>query len=124
MTDLLGSALVVLGTLLIVLAAFGLLRMPDIYLRLSATSKSSSLGIACVLAGVALLMQDTGVTLRALIIVTFVVLTVPVASHIFWRAAYRAGTKLWAGSVVDEMGESQQAQPGSRSTGKDLRRSR
>lgn len=124
MTDLLGSALVVLGTLLIVLAAFGLLRMPDIYLRLSATSKSSSLGIACVLAGVALLMQDTGVTLRALIIVAFVVLTVPVASHILGRAAYRAGTKLWAGSVVDEMGESQHAQPGSRSTGKDLRRKR
>ena len=124
MTDLLGSALVVLGTLLIVLAAFGLLRMPDIYLRLSATSKSSSLGIACVLAGVALLMQDTGVTFRALIIVAFVVLTVPVASHILGRAAYRAGTKLWAGSVVDEMGESQHAHPGARSTGKDLRRSR
>jgi multicomponent Na+:H+ antiporter subunit G len=118
MTDILGSALIVLGTLLIVLAAFGLLRMPDIYLRLSATSKSSSLGIACVLAGVALLMLDTGVTLRALIIVAFVFLTVPVASHILGRAAYRAGTGLWAGSVVDEMGEELHAGTSSGSQGK------
>ncbi len=100
-----GMVLIALGTGLILLAAAGLIRMPDTYLRISASGKSSSLGIALFLGGAAFLLQDPGATLRVLLIVVFVLFTTPVASHIIGRAAYRSGVKLWRGSVVDEYRE-------------------
>jgi multicomponent Na+:H+ antiporter subunit G len=98
-----GILLIGAGTILILLAAVGLLRMPDIYLRLSATSKSSSLGVALVLIGVAMLLGEQSITLRVLIIIVFIFLTAPVASHVIGRAAYKSGVKLWSGSIADEM---------------------
>jgi multicomponent Na+:H+ antiporter subunit G len=103
--DIAGMVLVWTGTALILLAAAGLLRMPDLYLRISAVGKGSSLGVSVLLAGAALLLRDEGATLRVLLIAAFVLLTTPVAAHIIGRAGYRSGVKLWKGSIVDEYAE-------------------
>lgn len=109
--DLAGTVLLWAGTALILLAAAGLLRMPDLYLRISAAGKASSLGISLLLGGAALLLRDEGATLRLLLIAAFVLLTTPVAAHIIGRAGYRSGVKLWKGSVVDEYAPAASGKP-------------
>ena len=90
------------GTAFLLLAAVGVVRMPDVLLRISAISKASTLGVGCVLLATALASDDVGVRARAVATVVFVFLTTPVASHMLGRAAYRRGAPLWRGMVVDE----------------------
>ena len=91
------------GTAFLVLAAVGVVRMPDVFLRISAISKASTLGVGCVLLATALASDDLGVRARAVATVVFVFLTTPVASHMLGRAAYRCGAPMWRGTVVDEL---------------------
>jgi multicomponent Na+:H+ antiporter subunit G len=97
------ALLLVLGALFMLLAALGLVRLPDLYLRMSATSKAATLGAALVLLGVALHFGSAAVVGRALVIVAFLFLTAPVAAHAIGRAGYRRGSPPWSGTLVDEL---------------------
>jgi multicomponent Na+:H+ antiporter subunit G len=103
MNDVLTSIAVVLGVLLGVLSAVGILRMPDVYIRLQVASKASSLGVALLMLGVAVHFGELGVTVRALLVVVFLFLTAPVAAHVIGRAAYMTGVPLAAGTDPDEL---------------------
>ena len=96
------AVLLLLGSLLMLLSAIGLLRMPDLYNRLSAASKANSLGVIFLLAGFAVVQPDPSVVSRAIATIVFVLVTVPVASHAIARAGYRDGVPLWKRSTVDE----------------------
>ena len=86
------AALVALaGTIFLGLAALALHRMPDVYSRLSATSKAVSLGATLLLAAAAIYARDPGVTARAVAGIAFLLLTSPIAGHVLGRAAWRAG---------------------------------
>ena len=103
MSDILATAAVVLGTAFGVLSAVGILRMPDVYIRLQVASKASSLGIALLMLGVAAHFDDLSVTVRALLVVVFLFLTAPVAAHVIGRAAYLSGAPLAPGTDPDEL---------------------
>ena len=94
-----------LGIALMVVAGIGLLRMPDLLTRMHASSKAGTLGAALVLMSVALAFSDAAVTVRALLVCVFLLLTAPIASHVIARAAYRAGVPLSPETVVDELAE-------------------
>jgi multicomponent Na+:H+ antiporter subunit G len=102
------AVLLVLGALFMLLAAIGLLRLPDVYLRMSAASKAATLGAALVLLGAAAHFGSLEVAGRALVIVAFLFLTAPVAAHVIGRAAHRRGSPLWAGTTVDELAGSEE----------------
>lgn len=95
--------LVLIGALFLLLAAIGILRMPDLYCRASATTKAATLGVGCVLVATALHFDDLQVTTRALATIAFLLLTAPVAAHVIARAAYRRHIPLWSGTVRDEL---------------------
>ena len=95
--------LAALGTLLMLIAGLGLVRMPDLPTRMHASSKAGTLGAALVMVAVALHFGG-GVAVRALLVSLFLFLTAPVASHLLARAAYRAGVPLSEETVVDELG--------------------
>jgi multicomponent Na+:H+ antiporter subunit G len=80
----------VLGVVLMLIAAIGLLRMPDLYLRTSVTSKGATLGIAALMLAVALHFGELGTSSRALAVIIFMMITAPVAAHMLGRAAYRS----------------------------------
>ncbi|MBD3222338.1 Na+/H+ antiporter subunit G [bacterium] len=101
-TEWIAAALLLLGSLLMLLSAIGLLRMPDLYNRLSAASKATSLGAIFLLAGFAVVQPDPSVVGRAIATILFVLVTVPVASHAIARAGYRDRVPLWKHSTVDE----------------------
>ena len=84
------------------LAAVGVLRMPDVFTRMQASTKASTLGIGCLLAGSALHLGDFASFIRAGSILAFLLLTTPVAAHVIARASYLAEVPLWKGTVLDE----------------------
>ena len=103
MSDIVATVAVILGAALGVLSAVGIVRMPDVYIRVQVASKASSLGIALLMLGVAAHFGDVSVTVRALLVVASLFLTEPVAAHIIGRAAYIAGVPLAEGSEPDEL---------------------
>jgi multicomponent Na+:H+ antiporter subunit G len=101
--DWISAALMAAGALLLLIAGIGVLRMPDLFLRMSATSKASSLGAGCMLLAVAVSAAEFSVTVRALLGVAFLFLTTPVASHMIGRAAYLLKVPMFEGMVCDDL---------------------
>jgi len=108
--DLVVAALLATGAAWMLIASIGILRMPDVYMRMQASTKASSLAAGLMLGAVALHFGQAGVTARALAAIGFLYLTVPVAAHLIARAAYHAGVPLWEGTHVDELANA--ADPG------------
>ncbi len=101
--ELLTAALLLLGGGLMLIAALGLYRLPDLLTRMHATTKAGALGAALTLAAVAVHFADGSVTARAVAAIIFIVLTAPVAAHVIGRAGYFVGVPLWDGTVRDEL---------------------
>jgi multicomponent Na+:H+ antiporter subunit G len=101
--DALASALMLAGAAFMLLAGVAVVRMPDLYMRMSATTKAGTLGIGLILLGMIVYFGDLGVTVRALAVIFFGFLTAPVAAHMISRAAYIVGVPLWEGTIVDEL---------------------
>jgi multicomponent Na+:H+ antiporter subunit G len=102
MTDILTAVLWVLGSGFALVAAVGALRMPDVFTRMQASTKASTLGLGCLLIGAALQLGDFTSFIRVSSIGAFILLTNPVAAHVIARAAYLADVPLWEGTVLDE----------------------
>lgn len=92
-----------LGTLFVFLAAVGLIRMPDTYLRLAVTTKAATLGVGLLLIAGGIHAYDLASTAKVLAIILFVLLTAPISAHLIGRTSYFSGVKLWKGSVMDEL---------------------
>lgn len=103
------AALLVVGAFFMLVAGLGVLRLPDLFMRLQASTKASTLGVGCLLLGLALHFQDLTVTTRAALIIGFFFITAPVGAHVIARAAYAVGVPLWEGTITDEWGDQRPA---------------
>lgn len=103
MTDFFIAFLSTVGATFILLAAIGMLRMPDFYLRVSVTTKGGSLGVGLLLIASALYFWDFGITTRALAILFFLLITAPVSAHLLGRVAYISHVKLWKHTGRDDL---------------------
>jgi multicomponent Na+:H+ antiporter subunit G len=103
MSDLISDVLMLTGAAFLLLAALGILRMRDVYTRLQAGTKASTLGIVLMLLALAVRFQSLEVTALAMAGIVFFFLTAPVAAHMISRAAYFVGVPLWDRTVVDEL---------------------
>ena len=92
-----------IGAVLIFIASVGILRMPDLYMRASAVTKASVLGVGLMLLGAIFYFQSFGVGMRAMAIIFFVIITGPVGAHMITRAAYITGEKLWPKTIQDDL---------------------
>ncbi|MFI4881716.1 MAG: monovalent cation/H(+) antiporter subunit G [Phycisphaerales bacterium JB064] len=95
--------LVLIGGFFSVLAAVGLLRMPDVYSRMQAATKAGTLGVGCMVLAVATHFTTLDVILESLLVIGMLFITAPIASHLIARAAYFVGSPLWDGTAHDEM---------------------
>ncbi|MCM3638351.1 Na+/H+ antiporter subunit G [Sporosarcina luteola] len=105
--EFIGAVLILTGGIASVISAFGLIRLPDIYTRSHAATKSSTLAVLLTLSGTFLyfLFREQFVSVRVLLGIVFVFLTAPVAGHLIVRAAYRSKVKLADISTEDELYE-------------------
>lgn len=107
--DSVATVPLLLGVVLMGLGAAGLLRMPDVYTRAQAASKTSTLGLALVFLSVALHFGDLASVTQAVAVVVFAFLSVPVAAHMITRAAHRAGIDPWPEGARDDLREAARA---------------
>ncbi|MHC4160032.1 MAG: monovalent cation/H(+) antiporter subunit G [Planctomycetota bacterium] len=105
MTDIIGYILIIIGILFDIFGCIGLVRFPDVYNRLQASTKCVTLGTILLLAGVALVSGVGPTSARAIIVAVFILITSPTAAHAIAKGAYASGVKLWENSVVDKYSE-------------------
>lgn len=103
MSEIIMSALLLIGGAFLLLAAIGIVRMPDLYSRIQAATKAATLGVGCIILALAIHFEDLGLTVRALLVIAFLFLTQPVAAHMIGRAAYFVGVPLWEHTIIDEL---------------------
>ncbi|MDB2406924.1 monovalent cation/H(+) antiporter subunit G [Jannaschia sp.] len=89
------SACVLLGGFFAFIAGLGILRLPDVLIRMHATTKAGTLASGLIMLAVAVGLADVPTVARAVVIVLFLLLTAPVAAHMIGRAAFRSGVPLW-----------------------------
>lgn len=99
----LGCALLLLGSLFSLVAAIGVVRLPDLFTRMHAASKAGAVGSGLVLLSIALLSFDVAIALRAIVGFVFLLLTTPVGAHLLARASYRIGDQTPVNLVLDEL---------------------
>jgi multicomponent Na+:H+ antiporter subunit G len=85
------------------LAGVGIVRMPDVFMRISACTKAATLGVTAILIAAAIFCGNIGAASRAVATILFVLLTAPVAAHMIGRSAYLADADLWDHTVIDEL---------------------
>lgn len=100
-----------LGCLFCLLAVAGVLLMPDVYNRMQAASKAVTLGATSTVLAAAVHFQDAEIVVRCLLVCVFLFVTIPAASHLIARAAYRSGEPLAPETHIDELNESGEQKP-------------
>jgi multicomponent Na+:H+ antiporter subunit G len=105
MSSVLGYILIGLGILFNLFGCVGLVRFPDVYNRLQASTKCVTLGTVLLLIGVAIANGTGAMAAKAIICAVFVLVTSPTAAHAIAKGAYASGVPLWEGTVVDKYAE-------------------
>jgi multicomponent Na+:H+ antiporter subunit G len=105
--ELIGSILILLGAIFLFSAGLGMLRMPDVYTRIQAGTKASTLGNMLVLAGIA--FYHPGWTLKLVIVIYFVLMTNPISSHALARAAHAVRSPMTRAVKVDALRDAKQS---------------
>lgn len=104
MTEWIVGILFLLGGFFAFVAGLGVLRLPDVFTRMHASTKAGTLGSAFVLAGAAVQFGSLAVTAKVALAILFILLTAPIAGHMIGRAAQRTGVPMWTGRRVDRTG--------------------
>jgi multicomponent Na+:H+ antiporter subunit G len=85
------AALIAVGSFFLFVGTVGLLRLPNVYNRMHATSKATTLGASSILLGVVVHYGPQGAGLTSLVGILFLFLTAPTGAHVISRAAQKMG---------------------------------
>ena len=105
--DLVGAIITLMGSLVLLIASIGLIRMPDVYNRLQVGTKATTLGTILSLIGLVFLMP--GWWGKLILLIFFVMMTNPVSSHVLARASYFIKIPFSDRTVVDKLKVSKKA---------------
>lgn len=94
MAELVGSLLVLAGSLVALLAAIGVARFPDAFMRMHAATKAGVIATGLCIAGVALALGEPATWTKGVIAIALLLATTPIASHVLGRAAWRSGADI------------------------------
>lgn len=100
--DLISALIMALGAAFTLLASVGLHRFDDVFARMHAAGKASTLGLLLILFGAAIRLSELGNVLKLGVVAVLAVITIPAGVHVIARAAWRAGTELDADTTFDE----------------------
>ena len=109
LADIFSAVCVMIGTVFMLIAALGIIRMPDFYIRMSTITKATSLGIGFILLGATIHLNSLEIILKAAAILTFVVITSPVSAYIIAKAAKKIRVPFWNKTDVGEYLKSDEA---------------
>ncbi len=109
MNEFFGTIFIIVGLVFDFFGCLGLIRLPDVYNRLQASTKCVTLGTCGILFGLFLFRGFTATGIKALLCIIFIILTAPVSAHALARGAHISGVKLWKKSVCDKYEEDKHA---------------
>ena len=95
MITIISSALLLAGALFGLIAAIGIVRMPDIYCRMHAATKAGAFGVSLILLALCVALPTVRVFIQSLLIIAFFYLTAPVAAHLIGRVGVNRKLPLW-----------------------------
>jgi len=98
--DVLSVVFLIVGTVLLLASAVGIVRFPDFYARLHAAGKGDTLGHGLVLVGLMLTAGLSLVSAKLAFILFFIFLLNPTATHALARGAWVCGVRPWRGGDV------------------------
>lgn len=101
--DVATAVLLLSGCLLSLTAALGLVRLPDVFSRMHAATKPSTLGLLLVVLGAVLQIESPDNRAKLLLVAVLQFVTAPVAAHMVGRAAYRSGAGALDDLIVDDL---------------------
>jgi multicomponent Na+:H+ antiporter subunit G len=93
MTNIIIGIFLLLGGFFALIAAIGVLRLPDVLTRMHASTKAGVLGSSLILIGGAIYLAETEVTARVVATILFLMLTSPIGAHMIGRASVRGLTQ-------------------------------
>ena len=100
--ELIVAACLLTGGFFLFVAGLGILRLPDVLIRMHASTKAGTLGVGLVFGGAALYFRTAAETAIAGLTIVFLLVTAPVAAHAIARAAYRMNVPLSDRTHLDE----------------------
>lgn len=89
------SVFLISGSLLIFIASIGILRLPDIYMRMHASTKATSLGVMLLLTGAMIYYPTFSVIFKSLAVIVFLYLTIPVSANLLGKSALEVNAYRW-----------------------------
>ncbi len=95
MQMLLTSLLLLSGTAFMLIAAIGMVRLPDVFCRAHALTKAITIGLSLLLLALWCHRGDQLTGFKVLLAIAFQFLTVPVAGHLFGLLAYQKNVPRW-----------------------------
>jgi multicomponent Na+:H+ antiporter subunit G len=102
MIETISLVLIGVGVLFDLFGCLGLMRLPDVYNRLQASTKGVTLGTWSILFGIFLRYGLSATGIKALVTVPIIFFSSTVAAHALIRGSYISGIKLWEKSVIDD----------------------
>jgi len=103
MIEIIESILLLGGAGFCLIAAIGVVRFPDLYVRMHAATKAGTLGAGLALLAIVVGSGDLGTIIRAIAAMLFLLLTAPIGAHLLARAAYASGVRMWDRSGPDDL---------------------
>ena len=97
------------GLFFMFVGALGVFRLPDVFHRMHAASKCSTLGLLGLMLGSIFALGTLAVTTKAILTVVFAFVAVPVGTHLLAKAALKDGAPQWSGTIEDEWSNSKTA---------------
>lgn len=108
--DVVGTIIMVVGAVFALVATIGLHRFDDVFARMHAAGKASTLALGLILLGAAIRIGDDGTFAKLFVVGVMALITIPAGVHIIGRAAYRSGTELAEATALDELGQARRLQ--------------
>ncbi|MCH8556814.1 MAG: monovalent cation/H(+) antiporter subunit G [Balneolia bacterium] len=102
-SEIIIAILLLSGSFFVLVAAIGVLRLPDLMMKMHASTKAGTLGAGLILVSVGVAFDEISVLTRVIATIIFLLLTAPVAAHLIGRAAYYVGMDFWEGTITDEL---------------------
>ncbi len=103
--------LAAIGVIFMLISAVGLLRLPDVFSRMHAAGKASTVGVSCLLLAAGVHFWNHDLFFRMLLLIALIFATAPISTSAMARAAYKTGSRKGMHLQIDEMGDKELAQP-------------
>lgn len=103
--DFVSAGFLFVGIFFMFLGAVGIVRFPDCYSKMHASSKCTTLGLTGMLLAACLHLGDTIVVSKAIVTVIFTFVAMPIGSHLLAKAAHHVGAPMWDRTIGDELAQ-------------------